>query len=93
MQENQSVEKEDVKNVQKQEKKTKKMKTRAILVLIFIAIIALFAYISYRGNYLEALEIGENFKQVFTEDLKYQYAIIGANFIFVYIIVTYLMQT
>ena len=36
MQENQSVEKEDVKNVQKQEKKTKKMKTRAILVLIFI---------------------------------------------------------
>lgn len=93
MQENQSVEKEDVKNVQKQEKKTKKMKTRAILVLIFIAIIALFAYISYRGNYLEALEIGENFKQVFTEDLKYQYAIIGANFIFVYIIVTFVNRS
>ena len=51
-------------NVKITEKKNRKIKTRVILVLVFIAIVGLIAYMSYRGNYLETIEIGENFKQV-----------------------------
>lgn len=71
-----------------QEKKPKKVKTRAILVLIFIMIMSIFAYVSYRGNYLETIEIGENFKQVFSQNLKYQYATIGINFIILFIVIS-----
>lgn len=71
-----------------QEKKPKKIKTRAILVLIFIILMSIFAYISYRGNYLETIEIGKNFKQVFSENLKYQYATIGVNFIILFILIS-----
>ena len=70
------------------EKKPKKIRTRAILVLIFIILMAIFAYVSYRGNYLETIEIGENFKQVFSENLKYQYATIAVNFILLFIIIS-----
>ncbi len=68
------------------EKKAKKIRTRVILVLVFIVLIAMFAYISYRGTYLETIEIGENFKQVFTTNLKYQYITIGVNFILLFIV-------
>ena len=72
-------------NTQIAEKKNKKMKIRVILVLIFIALIGIVAYVSYRGNYLETIEIGENFKQVFIQNLNYQYATIGINFIILFI--------
>lgn len=75
-------------NVKIIEKKNKKIKTRVILVLIFIAIVGLIAYVSYRGNYLEAVEIGENFKQVFLQNLTYQYAITTVNFIILFIAIS-----
>ena len=85
MQENKVGEKLEKENLQP---KKRKIKTRAILVLIFAVLVAIFAYISYRGNYLEAVEIGENFKQVFTQNFKYQYAIIGVNFVLIYIAIS-----
>ena len=36
-------------------------KTRAILVIVFLAIYVLVTYISLRGQYLECLEIGEQY--------------------------------
>ena len=68
--------------------KTKKVNVRVILVLAFIILMAIFALVSYRGNYLETIEIGENFKQVFTQDLKYQYITIAVNFVLLFIIIT-----
>lgn len=68
--------------------KEKKVKTRVILVFISIIITVLFAYISYRGDYLETMEIGANFKQVFFKNLKYQYAVIGINFIILFIVIS-----
>ncbi len=59
----------------------KKTHTRAIVVFAFIIILAIFSYISYRGTYLETIEIGENFKEVFSKNLSYQYATIIINFI------------
>lgn len=58
----------------------KKTHTRAIVVFAFIIILAIFSYISYRGTYLETIEIGENFKEVFSKNLSYQYATIIINF-------------
>ena len=68
--------------------KSKKIKTRVILVLIFILITAICAYVSYRGNYLETMEIGENFKEVFYNNLKYQYGVTIVNFIIIFIAIT-----
>lgn len=69
---------------QEQQKKTKKIRTRVILVLIVALILAMFTYISYRGSYLETIEVGEQFKQVFEQNLFYQYATIGANFVILF---------
>lgn len=70
---------------QEQQKKTRKVRTRVILVLIVALVLAMFTYISYRGSYLETIEIGEQFKQVFEQNLFYQYATIGANFVILFI--------
>ena len=82
MQEEKEI-KEEIKQEIKTNKdtKTKKMNVRVILVLVFIILMAIFAFISYRGNYLETIEIGKNFKQVFTQNLKYQYVTIAVNFV------------
>lgn len=74
---------------EKENKKSKKIKTRVILVLIFMLVTLICAYISYRGNYLETMEIGENFKQVFFENLKYQYGVIGINFVLLFIVISF----
>ncbi len=84
---------EQEKNVQNNtnvaETKNRKIKVRVFLVLISIVLIGLFAYISYRGNYLEAIEIGENFKEVFIKNLEDQYTIIGVNFVFLFITIIF----
>lgn len=73
------------KEVVENTKKTKKIKTRVMLVLAVLVVFLISAYISYRGQYLETIEIGENFKDVFTQNLKYQYGIMGANFVILFI--------
>ena len=57
------------------EEKIKKnsFKTRAFIVLIFIAIVACMLFINLRGTYLEYLEIGENYIEVFWTNIKYNY--------------------
>jgi hypothetical protein len=67
------------------QKKKKKIRTRVILVLIVMLILAVCTYISYRGTYLETIEVGENFKQVFDQNIFYQYATAGVNFIILFI--------
>lgn len=86
MQEEKKEIKQEIKN--NKSTKTNKIKARVILVLAFIILMAIFAFVSYRGNYLETIEIGEKFKQVFTQDLKYQYVTILVNFILLFIIIS-----
>ena len=57
-------------------------KTRVILVIAFLIIYALVTYISLRGQYLEALEIGEQYVQKFLIDIRYKYSIMGISFVF-----------
>lgn len=47
------------------QKKNKKIRTRVILVLAVLFIFIICAYISFRGTYLETIEIGEKFEDVF----------------------------
>lgn len=86
-------EKEEIKTQtnqnEKENNKSKKIKTRVILVLIFMLVTIICAYVSYRGNYLETMEIGENFKQVFFENLKYQYGVTLINFVILFLVISF----
>ena len=62
-------------------------KTRAILVIAFIAIYLLITYISLRGQYLEYVELGEQYVQKFFTDIKYKYSIMGISFVFLSIVI------
>lgn len=61
-------------------------KTKAILVISFIALYLLITYISLRGQYLEYIELGEQYVQKFLTDIKYKYSIMGISFIFLSLI-------
>lgn len=61
-------------------------KTRVIIVIAFIAIYLAATYISLRGQYLDYIELGEQYVQKFITDIKYKYSIMGISFIFLSII-------
>ena len=61
-------------------------KLRTILVILFIIIYLLVTYISLRGQYLEQLELGEQYVQAFLTNIKCKYAIMGISFILLSII-------
>lgn len=68
----------------KQFKISNKLKT--ILVITFIVIYVLATYISLRGQYLEYLELGEQYVHKFFTDIKFKYIIMFVNFILLSII-------
>ena len=61
-------------------------KMRAIIVIIFIAIYALGTYVLLRGQYLEYVELGEQYVEKFFTDIKYKYSIMGITFVLLSII-------
>jgi len=91
---NTNPEKQSIQNEENKENKTEenttlkkhKYKLRTIIVLAAILLFALGLGIAYRANYVEMLEIGENYANVFTKNLKYKLIIGGANFIVVFIL-------
>ena len=56
-------------------------KARAILVIAFIAIYMSVTYISLRGQYLEYIELGEQYVEKFLTDIKYKYSIMAISFV------------
>lgn len=50
----------------------KKSKKRVFLVLAFLIIYLLYCYITYRGNYLAMLEIGDQYTDIFKKDVYYK---------------------
>ena len=61
-------------------------KMRVIIVIAFIAIYVLGTYVSLRGQYLEYVELGEQYVQKFITDIKYKYSIMGISFVLLSII-------
>ena len=61
-------------------------KMRAVIVIAFIAIYILATYVSLRGQYLEYLELGEQYVEKFFIDIKYKYSIMGISFVILSVI-------
>lgn len=65
----------------------KKSRKRMYIVLIFMLFIAIIGYIIFRGEYLEILEIGEEYISIFWQNVNYTAITFIINFIFLFIII------
>ena len=69
------------------QKKKVNYKKRVILVLIFLVLVGIFMFVKLRGEYLNILSISENYIEVFTQTIKYQYMVIGINFVVLFFLI------
>lgn len=90
------ISKEEIKNElkaakmqekKKEEEKAKKSKNRMYVVLIFLFLSAVIGYIVFRGEYLETLEIGEQYISIFWQNLNYSTITFSINFIVLFFII------
>lgn len=65
-------------------KENKKTKTRTWIVIAFIVVIAMYLFVSIRGGYLNALELGSNYIDVFETNLKYNFITMAVNFVIIF---------
>lgn len=90
MEENQKQETiKDTTSTKETKNKNKKdsSKSRMFLVLLFLIIFAAVSYVGLRGSYLEYLELGQKYTSVFYTNIIYKYAIMGINFVLLYVII------
>ena len=78
---------ENVKPEEKELKKKKNSKIRMLLVILFLIIFAIISYVQLRGSYLEYLELGESYTNIFKTNITYRYTIMGINFVALYVVV------
>ena len=71
------------------EKIKKSSNIKIILVILFIVLFAIFSYVSYRADYLQTLEIGEEYLNVLEQKNEYKLRLFAFNFIFMSV-VTYI---
>ena len=65
----------------------KKSKARMYIVLLFILVVAIVGYVIYRGEYLEILEMGEEYITIFWQNVNYSAITFGINFLVLFIII------
>ena len=63
--------------------KKKLNKIKNILVIVSLIIYIICTYISLRGEYLECLELGNQYIQNFWTNVKYKYSLMGISFIII----------
>lgn len=78
--------------MEKQKNKTKitakiKNKKRLFAVLSVLLLAIIVAYILFRGSYLEMLEVGENYIEVYWQNIKYMALTFITNFSLIYIMI------
>lgn len=66
-------------------KQKKPINKRVIIVLIFLLLYIIASFISYRGEYLEILEMGQDYLTVFYQNRKYQFITSLSLFLIVFI--------
>ena len=71
----------------KKEQKRKNSKLRMMLVILFLLVFSGVSYVQLRGSYLEYLELGSQYVDVFKTNLIYRYLIMAINFVFLYIVI------
>lgn len=69
--------------------KHKKSKKRLLIVLAVTILTIIIGYILFRGSYLEMLEIGENYVNVFWKNIQYMSITLLINFAIIYTLVYY----
>lgn len=70
------------------EKAKKLNKIKIISVIAFIILFAVYSYMSYRANYLQILEIGEEYLNVFEQKNNYKIKMFAFSFIILFIIIS-----
>ena len=79
--------KENTKSNEKEIKQTKPKKTRKWVVLAFLLLAFIVIYVIYRGEYLETLELGEQYLSIFWQNLTYRFATFGISFVVLYFLI------
>lgn len=69
------------------EKEKKMKKIKIIFVIAFVIVFILYSYISYRANYLQVLEIGEEYLSVFNQRNEYKVKLFLFNFIIMFVVI------
>lgn len=72
---------------EKNEPKLNKNKMRTLMVLAFILLAAIILYVNYRGEYLETIELGEQYITVFWKNLNYTAIAFTGNFVVLYLLI------
>lgn len=80
-----SMQDENLQNLNNEKKK--KSKSRMLIVILFLLLFIAVSYVQIRGSYLEYLELGQEYTQIFYTNVKYRYAIMGINFVFLYFVI------
>lgn len=78
----------EAQEARKKNAKPRKSKARMYMVLIFLFVVFIVGYIIFRGEYLETLEIGEQYISIFWQNINYTAITFGINFIFLFAILT-----
>ena len=58
-----------------------------LLVILFLIIFAIISYVQLRGSYLEYLELGESYTNIFKTNITYRYTIMAVNFVALYVVI------
>ena len=71
----------------KESVKKKNSKTRMLLVILFLLIFSIISYVQLRGSYLEYLELGQEYTNIFKTNIIYRYSIMAVNFVVLYMVI------
>ena len=63
-----------------------KIKKRVIFVNLFILLFAIYSYINIRGEYLQILEIGEKYVEIFKHNLMQRVYVFAISFVIIYML-------
>lgn len=74
-------------NIESNTNKNRKMKGRTIFVIAVLAVFIIGTMIVNRAEYLETLEIGEEYLEVYMQNIRYKQYIAVVNFIIIFITV------
>ena len=65
--------------------KANKSRLKILIVIAVIIIFTIYTYMSYRANYLQTLEIGEQYLEIIENNFKYKMQLFTFNFIVIFI--------
>ena len=85
--EKQANETTTVETKEKENTKKKNSKTRMLLVILFLVIFAIVSYVQLRGSYLEYLELGQEYTNIFKTNITYRYTTMAIIFLVLYVLI------